>query len=262
VSHFLRGLVQVHWTLSGCRQARHAITSVPAGDIIPTHSLAFYGITCILMTASPLHAPAGSYMNAVNNMLRWRDANTPSIPVWVTEWGWDAARDWLGEKCAMSECVTSHEQAVYAVRGLLLMARKQVLLSARHMAARGIPVIGCCAHTVPQTRHAQTHCIEGLTECGWTPGMVAVSRPLAAAHVHIMAPATLFGSVQAGTLAALLPPLHSTASLRFGWPWLGTCSTGMCTIDYGTIGLLLLLCTAPVPTVCLWPRVGGSAGRV
>jgi hypothetical protein len=36
----------------------------------------------------------------LHNMLAWRDANMPGTPVWVTEWGWDAARP--GEVCGAS----------------------------------------------------------------------------------------------------------------------------------------------------------------
>lgn len=41
-------------------------------------------------------------------MLAWRDANMPGKPVWVTEWGWDAAMP--GETCATSLCVSQHAQ--------------------------------------------------------------------------------------------------------------------------------------------------------
>ncbi|KAG2424160.1 hypothetical protein HXX76_014693 [Chlamydomonas incerta] len=66
----------------------------------------------------------GSSMNGLHNMLAWRDANMPGKPVWVTEWGWDAALP--GETCGTSLCVSQHAQAVYAVRGLALLARKGV----------------------------------------------------------------------------------------------------------------------------------------
>ncbi|KAG2432171.1 hypothetical protein HXX76_009091 [Chlamydomonas incerta] len=66
----------------------------------------------------------GSSMNGLHNMLAWRDANMPGKPVWVTEWGWDAALP--GETCDTSLCVSQHAQAVYAVRGLALLARKGV----------------------------------------------------------------------------------------------------------------------------------------
>ena len=49
----------------------------------------------------------------------------PGKPVWVTEWGWDAARP--GEDCgATTECVTQLAQAAYGIRGLALLARKGV----------------------------------------------------------------------------------------------------------------------------------------
>lgn len=60
----------------------------------------------------------------LNNFLAWRNANMPGKPVWVTEWGWDARLP--SEPCAMSECVTQYAKAVYAVRGLMVLARKGV----------------------------------------------------------------------------------------------------------------------------------------
>lgn len=58
-------------------------------------------------------------------MLAWRDANMPGVPVWVTEWGWDAVRP--GETCNTStECVSQLAQAAYGIRGLSLLARKGV----------------------------------------------------------------------------------------------------------------------------------------
>jgi hypothetical protein len=53
------------------------------------------------------------------NMLRWRDANTPSNEVWLTEWGWDGANN-----CIDSSCVSLVSQAAYGVRGLLIGARE------------------------------------------------------------------------------------------------------------------------------------------
>lgn len=61
-------------------------------------------------------------------MIIWRNANMPGVPIWVTEWGWDAARP--GETCGKStECVSQLAQAAYGVRGLSLLARKGVAAS-------------------------------------------------------------------------------------------------------------------------------------
>ncbi|XP_061172528.1 uncharacterized protein LOC133181894 [Saccostrea echinata] len=65
-----------------------------------------------------------SSFNSLRNMVRWRDTNLPSHPLWVTEWGWDAPT--AGENCPFSECVTEAEQAVYGVRGLLILSRSVV----------------------------------------------------------------------------------------------------------------------------------------
>ena len=48
----------------------------------------------------------------------------PGKPVWLTEWGWDAHLP--GEPCIGIGCVSQHAQAVYAVRGLMILARKGV----------------------------------------------------------------------------------------------------------------------------------------
>lgn len=57
-------------------------------------------------------------------MMSWRDANMPGKPVWVTEWGWDAHLP--EEACTITQCVSQHAQALYALRGLLVLARKGV----------------------------------------------------------------------------------------------------------------------------------------
>lgn len=60
-------------------------------------------------------------------MLAWRDANMPGVPVWVTEWGWDAVRP--GESAGATEAVSQLAQAAYGIRGLSLLARKGVAQS-------------------------------------------------------------------------------------------------------------------------------------
>ena len=42
----------------------------------------------------------------------------------MTEWGWDS--DGAGEACKASECVSEHAQALYGVRGLLILIRMGV----------------------------------------------------------------------------------------------------------------------------------------
>ena len=65
-------------------------------------------------------------------MIRFRDANTPNLPIYLTEWGWDSAGG--GEDCnpppgrstdgPFPECVSEDAQALYAIRGALVLARK------------------------------------------------------------------------------------------------------------------------------------------
>ncbi|MFP6685629.1 MAG: hypothetical protein VB934_12990, partial [Polyangiaceae bacterium] len=57
----------------------------------------------------------------IHNMLRWRDENTPQLPLHVTEWGWDSDSEY--EDCTFDECVSERAQALYGLRGLLMLAR-------------------------------------------------------------------------------------------------------------------------------------------
>jgi len=73
-----------------------------------------------------------STIHTVNSLIRFRDAVLPGLPVYLTEWGWDSAGG--GEGCNppvgissganFTQCVSELAQAVYAVRGLLVLARK------------------------------------------------------------------------------------------------------------------------------------------
>ena len=73
-----------------------------------------------------------STLHGVNSLLNFRDQVLPGMPVFLTEWGWDAAGG--GETCnppperasqaPFPECVSEQSQALYAVRGALVLARK------------------------------------------------------------------------------------------------------------------------------------------
>eukprot|EP01041_Mallomonas_annulata_P005784 gene5784-11685_t len=73
-----------------------------------------------------------STLHEVNWLLRFRNDNAPGLPVYLTEWGWDSAGGGLtcgppaGREGAKDfpECVTEQAQALYAVRGALVLARK------------------------------------------------------------------------------------------------------------------------------------------
>lgn len=58
---------------------------------------------------------------AVLNMIRFRNQNLPELPIYVTEWGWDSGGG--NEDCTHGECVSEKAQALYAVRGALMLAR-------------------------------------------------------------------------------------------------------------------------------------------
>ncbi|MEO1714124.1 MAG: T9SS type A sorting domain-containing protein [Bacteroidota bacterium] len=55
------------------------------------------------------------------NAIRFRDANLPDMPIYLTEWGWDT--DGGGQSCTHSECVSEAAGALYAVRGALFAHR-------------------------------------------------------------------------------------------------------------------------------------------
>mmetsp|Transcript_5877 Transcript_5877/g.6091 ORF Transcript_5877/g.6091 Transcript_5877/m.6091 type:complete len:1210 (+) Transcript_5877:764-4393(+) len=73
-----------------------------------------------------------STLHSVNSLIRFRDSNTPNLPIYLTEWGWDSAGG--GEDCnppperssdsPFPECVSEDAQALYAIRGALVLARK------------------------------------------------------------------------------------------------------------------------------------------
>ncbi|KAK3096907.1 hypothetical protein FSP39_004637 [Pinctada imbricata] len=62
-----------------------------------------------------------STFNSMNNIVKWRNTNMPSSPIWVTEWGWDSPGG--GDQCTFPECVSEQGQGVYAIRGLLILMR-------------------------------------------------------------------------------------------------------------------------------------------
>lgn len=62
-----------------------------------------------------------STMRGIVSDIRFRDANMPGKKIMMSEWGWDS--DGAGEPCYHSECVTETAQAMYAIRGLMMMDR-------------------------------------------------------------------------------------------------------------------------------------------
>jgi MYXO-CTERM domain-containing protein len=93
---------------------------VPTLDALNAHSYSFWNdATGERRGVHPEHPD--SSMGSLRNLLRWRDANTPDLPLEVTEWGWDS--DGGGESCNDGECVSEAAAAAYAVRGALLLSR-------------------------------------------------------------------------------------------------------------------------------------------
>lgn len=69
-----------------------------------------------------------STFRGIVNMIRFRDANMPGKPIYLTEWGWDTAG--AGEDCTHGQCVSERAGAVYAVRGALMALRLGVYKAA------------------------------------------------------------------------------------------------------------------------------------
>ncbi|RMD72923.1 MAG: hypothetical protein D6818_05595, partial [Bacteroidetes bacterium] len=67
------------------------------------------------IAVQPEHYDSG--MRKLYNLLRWRDANMPGTPVWLTEWGWD--HDGGGESCTHSECVSEADATAWFTRALM-----------------------------------------------------------------------------------------------------------------------------------------------
>lgn len=92
-------------------------------DALNVHVYSFHTPPDGERVALPPEDPDSS-MHGLFNMVRWRDANLPDLPIWVTEWGWDS--DGAGESCTDGECVSDRAASVYAVRAALFFARMGV----------------------------------------------------------------------------------------------------------------------------------------
>lgn len=101
--------------------ARVTADEAPYLDGLNAHVYSFATLPDGARVAVPPEHPE-SGMHALRNILRFRDANMPGKPVYVTEWGWDSTG--AGEVCNASECVSEEAQALYAVRGALMLARE------------------------------------------------------------------------------------------------------------------------------------------
>ncbi len=89
-------------------------------DVLNTHAYSYSYADDGKRTAVPPENPVSS-INEVRNFLRFRDVNLPNMPVYLTEWGWDSAG--AGESCNATECVSERAQALYGVRGALMLSR-------------------------------------------------------------------------------------------------------------------------------------------
>jgi hypothetical protein len=73
--------------------------------------------------------PATSYLRDVHAVVAWRDAHAKGKPVWVTEFGWDAATSLAGRKGDFAKWegnVTDSAQAAYLLRSIPLFLSEGV----------------------------------------------------------------------------------------------------------------------------------------
>ncbi|MEM7112852.1 MAG: discoidin domain-containing protein [Chloroflexota bacterium] len=112
-------------TASGGNYLGTRLTEATAAhvDILNAHHYSYIHEAGGTRTAVYPEHPLSSF-HAIRNMIRFRDHNMPGKPIYLTEWGWDS--DGGGEDCAFSECVSEQAQALYAIRGALLMARNGI----------------------------------------------------------------------------------------------------------------------------------------
>jgi hypothetical protein len=72
--------------------------------------------------------PKVPYLSSIAELLKWRNANAPGKPVWVSEFGWDTSTQKPDPKGEWAKWVgsTDEEQARYLVRSFLLFAEMGV----------------------------------------------------------------------------------------------------------------------------------------
>lgn len=92
----------------------------PNIDMLNIHTYSHIFLPSGERVATHPENPAGG-LHSVLAMIRWRNHNMPNTPIYLSEWGWDSTGG--GEACTDGECVTEREQAVYGVRGALMLAR-------------------------------------------------------------------------------------------------------------------------------------------
>lgn len=97
--------------------------ALPYLDILNIHAYSFTTNEQGIRVASYPEDPACAF-NQINNAVRWRNANMPGKPIYLTEWGWDI--DSPGEPCNHDVCVSEKAGANYAIRGYLKAIRSGV----------------------------------------------------------------------------------------------------------------------------------------
>eukprot|EP01124_Arcella_intermedia_P025739 TRINITY_DN4671_c0_g1_i1.p1 TRINITY_DN4671_c0_g1~~TRINITY_DN4671_c0_g1_i1.p1 ORF type:complete len:1802 (+),score=396.26 TRINITY_DN4671_c0_g1_i1:379-5406(+) len=86
-------------------------------DGLNVHMYSFYGSNDGRKSTYP--ESRISQFRGINEWIRWN--TNLGLPIYVSEFGWDGSNS--NEPCTHSECVSELSQALYAVRGLLLLSR-------------------------------------------------------------------------------------------------------------------------------------------
>jgi len=72
------------------------------------------------VTVNPEDPRSG--LHGIRNLMRWRDANMPGKPVYITEYGFDSQGG--SEDCPFSECITENQQAAWGLRTAMILLRQ------------------------------------------------------------------------------------------------------------------------------------------
>lgn len=72
------------------------------------------------ITVNPEDPRSG--LHGIRNLLRWRDANMPGKPVYITEYGFDSEGG--EEECDFAGCISEEKQAAWGLRALMILLRQ------------------------------------------------------------------------------------------------------------------------------------------
>ncbi|MBG0780911.1 MAG: hypothetical protein H0S84_01435 [Bacteroidales bacterium] len=94
---------------------------IKQSDALNIHLYSYANDSLGNLIALPPENPQ-SPINALRNMLLYRDRYAPQAEVWVTEFGYDS--DGGGENCTHSNCISAEKQVAWGVRATLKLLRE------------------------------------------------------------------------------------------------------------------------------------------